>query len=137
MFVVSVLLVVCWGGVVWVCLPRALVSVVACAWCVGGLWLLVPASLGWGLQLVFVWVWLVCAVGSLPLVAGGPGCSALPLLAFCRFVVVVGPSPLLAEGFGCGAPPLLAGVRRRVGGPSPPLAEGRGRGSPPLLAGVR
>ena len=28
-----------------------------------GLWFVVPASFSWGLRLVFVWVWLVCAVG--------------------------------------------------------------------------
>ena len=114
-FVVSVLLVVWCGGVVWVCLPHALVCVVACAWCAIGLWLLVPASFAWGLRPVFVWVWLACAVGPPPLLAEGPGCSAPPLLAgVCRCVVVVGPSPLLAGGFGCGAPPLLAGVRHRL-----------------------
>ena len=137
-FVVSALLVVWCGGVVWVCLPLALVCVVACAWCVGGLWLLVPTSLGWGLRLVFIWVWLVCVVGPPPLLAEGSGCSAPLLLAgVCRFVVVVDHSPLVAEGFGCGAQPLLAGVRRRVSGPLPLLAKGGGGGSPPLLAGVR
>ena len=49
--------------------------------------MLVPASLSWGLQLVLVWLWLVCAVD--------------------------GPSTLLAAGSLCGAPPLLAEVRRR------------------------
>ena len=58
-------------GVVWVCPPRALVCVRACLWCVGGLWLLVPAPLSWGLRLVFVWVWLVCVVlAPSPLLAG-------------------------------------------------------------------
>ena len=114
-FVVSLLLVVWCGGVALVCLPRALVCVVACAWCAGGLWLVVPASLGWGSRLVFVWVWLACAVGPLPLLTEGPGCSAPPLLAgVCRCAVLVGPLPPLAEGFGCGARPLLTGVRRRV-----------------------
>ena len=44
-----------WCGVVvrWVCLPRALVCVVTCVWCAGGLWFVVPASFGWGLRLVF------------------------------------------------------------------------------------
>ena len=70
----------------WVSLPRALVCVRSSAWCVGGLLLLVPASLGWGLRLLFVRVWLVCVVG--------------------------GASQLLAEGPGCGSPPLLAGIRR-------------------------
>ena len=141
-FVVSVFLVVWCGGVVWVCLPHALVCVLACAWCVGGLCLLVPACLGCGLRLVFAWVWLVCVVGPLPLLAENLGCSSPQVLAgvYC-LVVVVGPSPQLAEGCGCGAPPLLAGVRRRqlwvVPRPSQLLAEGRGRGSPPLLAGVR
>ena len=45
-FVVSVSLMVWCDGVVWVCLPPALVCVLVCACCVGGLWLLVPASLG-------------------------------------------------------------------------------------------
>ena len=45
------------GGVVWVCLPRALVCMRPCVSCFGGLWLLVPASLGWGLLLGFMWVW--------------------------------------------------------------------------------
>ena len=106
-----------WCGVAvrWVCLPRALVCVVACVWCAGGPWFVVPASFGWGLRLVFVWVWVVCGVGPPPLLAEGPGCCAPPLLAGVRrCAVVVGPLPLLAEGFGCGAPPLLAGVRRRV-----------------------
>ena len=76
-FVVSVLL------VVRVCLPRVLVCVCVCVWCVGGLWLLVLASVSWGLLLVLVWKWLVCAL--------------------------VGPSPLLAEGHECDSPPLLAG----------------------------
>ena len=37
-----------WCGVVvrWVCLPRALVCAVACVWCAGGLWFVVPASFG-------------------------------------------------------------------------------------------
>ena len=69
MFVVSVLVAV---GV-WVCLR---------VWCVGGLWLLVLASLDWGLLLVFVWVWLVCAVaGPSPLLADVPVCNSPPLLA--------------------------------------------------------
>ena len=114
-FVVSALLVVWCGGVAWVCPPRALVCVVACVWCATGPWFAVLASFGWGLRLVFLWVWLVCGVGPPPLLAEGPGCCAPPLLAGVRCcVVVVGPLPLLAEGFGCGAPPLLAGVRRRV-----------------------
>ena len=75
------------GGVMWVCLLRVLVCVRVRVLCVGGLWLLVLASLGWGLLLVFVWVWLVC--------------------------VVVGPLPFLAEGFECNSPPLLAGLRCR------------------------
>ena len=78
---------------------------------------------------------------SLPLLAEGPGCGFLPLLAGVRWrrwcvvachswlrvlvavprhswlggplvAVVGGPLPLLAEGLGCGSPPLLAGVRR-------------------------
>ena len=114
-FVVSVLFVVWCGGVMWGCLPRALVCVVPCAWCVVGLWLLVPASLSWGLRLVFVWVSLVCALNAPPLLAEGLRCSAPSLLArVCRFVMVVGPSPLLAQVFGCGAPPLLTGIRRSV-----------------------
>ena len=102
-FVVPVLFVVLCGGVVWVCLPPALVCVVACVWRAGGLWLFVPASFGWGLRLVFVWVWLACVVGPppLPAEAPGPGCSAPPLLAgLCRCAVVVGPLLLLADGFG-------------------------------------
>ena len=64
---------------------------------------------------MFVWVWLVCGVGSRPLLAEGPGCCAPPILAGVRrCAVVVGPLPLLAEGSGGGAPPLLAGVNRRV-----------------------
>ena len=116
-FVVSALLVVWCGGAAVVCLPRALVCAVACVWCAGRLWFVVccPAFFGWGLPLVFVWVWLVCGEGPPPLLAEGPGCCAPPLLAGVRrCAVVVGPLPLLAEGFRCGAPPLLAGVRRRV-----------------------
>ena len=102
-----------WCGLVvrWVCLPRALVCVVACVSCAGGLWFGVPAPFGWGLRLVFVRLWLVCGVGPSPLLAEGRGCCAPPLLAG---VVVVGPLPLLAGGLGCGAPPLLAGVSRLV-----------------------
>ena len=120
----AVLCVVClwcprcwWCGVVvrWVCLPRALVCVVVCVWCAGGLWFVVPASCGWGLRLVFVWLWLVCGVGPPPLLAEGPGCCAPPPLAGVHScAVVVGPLTFLAEGLGYGAPPLLAGVRRRV-----------------------
>ena len=97
----------------WVCLPCVLVCVRVCVWCVSGLWLLHLASLGWGLLLVFVWVWLVC--------------------------VVVGPSPLLAEGPECDSPPLLAGFRCRWWWVFPRLSwlRGPGCGSPPLLAGVR
>ena len=114
-FVVSVLLVVWCSGVALVCLPRALLCVVACACCAGGLWLVFPPSFGSGLRQVIVWVWLACAVGPPPLLAEGPGCSAPPLLAWvCRCAVVVGPLPLLAEGFGCGAPPLLGWVHRLV-----------------------
>ena len=40
--------------VVRVFLPRVLVCLSVCVWCVGGLWLLVPASLGWGLLMVLV-----------------------------------------------------------------------------------
>ena len=113
-FVVSALLVVWCGGVAWVCLSRALVCVVACVWFAGGPWFVVPASFNL-LQLVFVWVWLVCGVAPPPLLAERPGLCAPPLLARVRHcVVVVGPLPLLAQGFGCGAPPLLGGVRRRV-----------------------
>ena len=111
-----------WCGVVvrWVCLPRALVCVVACVWCASGLWFVVPVSFGWGLRLVFVWLWLVCGVGPPPLLAEGPEWCAPPLLAGVRHcVVAVGPLPLLAEGLGCWAPPLLAGVRRRVPWPVP------------------
>ena len=85
-FVFLVLLVVWCSGVGWVFLPPVLVCVRACAWCVVGLWLLVPPSLRWGLRLVFVWVWLVCVVvGPSPVLVGGPGCSSPPLLAgVCR-----------------------------------------------------
>ena len=106
-----------WCGVVvqWVCPPRALVCLVACVWCAGGLCFGVPASFGWGLRLVFVWLWLVCGVGPPPLLAEGRGCCAPPLLARVRCcAVVVGSLPLLAVGLDCGGPPLLAGVRRRV-----------------------
>ena len=106
-----------WCGVVvrGGCLPRALVCVVACVWFAGGPWLGVPASFGWGLRLVFVWLSLVCGVAPPPLLAEGCGCCAPPLLAGVRrCAVVVGPLPLLAAGLVFGAPPLLAGVHRRV-----------------------
>ena len=102
-FVVSALLLVWCGGVAPLCLPRALLCVVACVWCAGRPWFVVPASFGWSLRLVFLWVWLVCGVGPPPLLAELPGCCAPPLLAGVRLgVVVVGPLPLLAEGFGAG-----------------------------------
>ena len=72
--VVSVLVVV-WCA----CVSR----VRCCAWCVGSLLLLVPASLGWGLRVVLMCVWLLCA-GSSPLLAEGPGCSSPPLLSGVR-----------------------------------------------------
>ena len=114
-FVVSALLGVWCAGAAWVCLALALVCVVASVWCAGGPWFVVPTSFGLGLQLVFVWVWLVCGAGLPPLLAERPRCCAPPLLAGVRrCVVAVGPLPLLADGFGCGAPPVLAGFRRRV-----------------------
>ena len=134
-FVVSVLV------VVRVCLPRVLVCVCVCVWRVGGLWLLVLASLRWGLLLVLVLVSLVCAVvGLSPLLAESLECHSPPLLAGFRFrllpvflatpgcgprargpaapswtplvVVGCGPLPLLVAGPGCGSPPLLAGVHQ-------------------------
>ena len=103
--------------VVWVrvCLPFVLVCVCVRVWCV------VVGFSGWGLLLVQVWVWLVCAVvGPSPLLAEVPECSWLGFAAGgggCS-------SPLLAEDPRCGSPPLLAGVRWRwwcvVAGPSWP-----------------
>ena len=80
---------VCVGGGAGVGVFSACVCVCVCVrvWCVGGLWLPVLASPGWGLLLVLVGVWLVCAV--------------------------VGPSPLLAEVSECDSPPILAGSRCR------------------------
>ena len=78
----------CVGDVALMCLRCALGCVHVCVWCVSGLLLLDPASFGWGLQLVFVLVWLVRVAG--------------------------GPSPFLDEGPWCGSPPLLAGVRSGV-----------------------
>ena len=80
-FVVSVLVVVR----VWVCLSLAFVCVCVRVRCVEGLWLPVLASPGWGLLVVLVWVWLVCAVvGPSPLLAIVPECDSPPLpAAFC------------------------------------------------------
>ena len=80
-WVVSVLVCVsCVRGGVGVGLSSVSVGVCVCVCgCVAGA--------GWGLLLVWVLVWLVCAV--------------------------VGPSPLLAEFSECGFPPLLAGFRCR------------------------
>ena len=70
------------GAVVWVCLPRVLVCVPVCVWCVGGLCLLVLVSLGSGLLLMFVWVWLVCVVaGPPPVHAEGPECDSPQFLS--------------------------------------------------------
>ena len=78
---------VCVGCGAGVGVSSACVCVCVCVrvWCVGGLWFLVLAPPGWGLLLVLVWVWLVCAV--------------------------VGPSPLVAEVSECDSPPLPAGFR--------------------------
>ena len=70
------------GGVVGVRLPPVLVCVSVCMWCFGGLWLLVLASLGLSSLVVCVWMWLVCfVVGPSPLLAEGPECNFLRVLA--------------------------------------------------------
>ena len=106
-FVVSLLLVVWFGGVAWVCLPHVCSVPLVCGWFSPPLSVRLAAGVCVGL------VGVCC--GSPATSIERPVCGAPPLLAgVCRCAAVVGPLPLLAEEFGCGAPPLLAGVRQWV-----------------------
>ena len=145
---------------VWMCLPCVLVCMCVCVgvwlglagacrpcgcgcgWCVP--WLAPRHSWRRFLSAISRHSWLGFAVGSggcsSPLLAEGPGCGSLPLLAgvcWWRWCVVACHSwlrvPVAVPRHSWLGGPLVA----VLAGPLPLLAEGLGGSSPPLLAGFR